>query len=245
MKNFIKYCKLQSYKGNLFFRLIYKSYLGIKVIFNSEFRHRNIQQLKYRKNYFQFSTYTAYNRYPDLFSMLQNEFKTKTSPKILSFGCSTGEEVKTISKYLPDAHIWGVDINEYGLKLAKKHFKDPNITFLHALEDCYLSENDFDAILCLAVFQHPRNRHQAKLETSAWPFEKFEKEIAFLSKKLKPGGLIFIDQSDFNFMETSSMPDFEIYNDSNNAILRDRPLFNKLNQKVSNQNFSFRVFRKK
>jgi SAM-dependent methyltransferase len=245
MSNFIKYCKLKSYNGNLFYRLIYKGYLGFKMVFDSAYRQRILQQFRHKKNYLQFSTYTSYDRYPDLFSILQKEYENNTSAKILSFGCATGEEVATINTYLPKAHIWGVDINEFCIKQARKKCKGPNITLVHTSEKSYFSENDFDAILCLAVFQHPRNRHQTNLETSSWPFEKFETEIAFLCNKLKPGGLLFIDHCDFNFIETSSIPDFEIFNTPNNPILRDRPIFNKLNQKVSDQNFSFRIFKKK
>ena len=43
--------------------------------------------------------------------MAKQEFNSIEHPKILSFGCSTGEEVATLSKYIPHGSIVGVDIN--------------------------------------------------------------------------------------------------------------------------------------
>jgi hypothetical protein len=58
------------------------------------------------------STTTKYNRYPTIFSAMSKIFKNKMNVKILSFGCSYGDEVDTLSEmYFPDAEIHGVDID--------------------------------------------------------------------------------------------------------------------------------------
>src|SRR5262249_37915409 len=56
---------------------------------------------------------TKLNRYPEIFAAA-----TKAAPsarKILSFGCSTGEECVTLANYFPTAQIIGADINVLNL----------------------------------------------------------------------------------------------------------------------------------
>ena len=65
----------------------------------------------------QVSAATLYNRYPDVFECAQEvaefNFRGVNRPlNILSFGCSSGEEVKTLHElYFPSATITGVDIH--------------------------------------------------------------------------------------------------------------------------------------
>ena len=61
--------------------------------------------------------HTSLDRYPSLFA------KTKgiqpNPKKIMSFGCSTGEECTTLRKYYPEALIVGIEINREHLLVAK------------------------------------------------------------------------------------------------------------------------------
>ena len=51
------------------------------------------------------------NRFPEVFSECARYFGDRTNLRILSFGCSTGEEVLTLREYFPTAEIVGADIN--------------------------------------------------------------------------------------------------------------------------------------
>ncbi len=105
----------------------------------------------------------------------------------------------------------------------------------------YLASNDYSAIFCLAVLQHSQNR--SNIETARkFTFKRFEQQIILLDKKLKPGGLLFIDNCDFNFLDTAVSSKYTILAVENNNIIRDRPLFSPSNQKLTNQTNNKRVF---
>jgi len=65
-----------------------------------------------------------------------------------------------------------------------------------------------------------------------------------LDKKLKTGGLLFIDNSDFNFLESKIVYKYFPLQMDNNKVLRERPLFNKSNNKIGNGREIYRFFKK-
>jgi trans-aconitate methyltransferase len=69
---------------------------------------------------------TALNRYPEVFAAPAPDAR-----RILSFGCSTGEECVTLAEYFPKAEIVGADINPVILLQARKHRSD-RIRFVYA-----------------------------------------------------------------------------------------------------------------
>ncbi len=231
------------------FRIIRPIYLItrfiLKSLFNYEYRNQKFTYMRYKKYYYQFENSTEENRYPDLFTICQKYFKNKENVKILSFGCSTGEEVDGINKYMPNAIIVGADISHYNLKQCKKKDKKENISFVHSLSVEYKQNNNFDAIFCMAVLQHTKNRENVSIATK-FIFEQFENEIIDLDKKLNEGGLFFIDQTDFNFLDTSIRNKyFPLMVEGNIRENNTRPLFNSENIKISEINNSYRVFQKK
>lgn len=52
----------------------------------------------------------------DRYPACKNYFNGKQDLKILSYGCSTGEEVLTLRRYFPTAQIIGTDIKNIALK---------------------------------------------------------------------------------------------------------------------------------
>ncbi|QDK82413.1 class I SAM-dependent methyltransferase [Spirosoma sp. KCTC 42546] len=225
--------------------LLWRLYNVYRFITISSYRSRIIYSFRFKNHYHQFSNFTRSDRYPDLFKIAKKHFQDIEKPTILSFGCSTGEEVATLSEYIPHATIVGVDINKWCLKQATRNFHAPNRFFYHCFSQEFLEMNNFDAIFCLAVFQHPGNRHNSVQTESYYPFSHFEKKINELSEKLKPNGLFFIDHCDFNFLEVNIMKQYRIAPFLNNQCLRQRPLFNRDNKKTAMVQTNFRVFQKK
>jgi len=209
------------------------------------YRYRILNVIRFKKHYHQFSNFTQLDRYPDLFEMAKQKFVDIEHPKILSFGCSTGEEVATLSTYIPHARFVGIDINTWCLKEANRKYASENRRFFHSLSPEFLTLKDFDAIFCLAVFQHPENRHNKNRKESCYPFEQFENQLKELDSRLKSKGLFFIDHCDFNFLETDLMPNYQIAPFDGNQKFRQRPIFNKKNQKLSEYQNLFRVYQKK
>ncbi len=69
---------------------------------------------------FQLSGRTYENRYPFIFVFVQTELRETPHPQVLSFGCSTGEEVFWLRKYLPDGTIKGVDVNAGSIAVCRE-----------------------------------------------------------------------------------------------------------------------------
>jgi hypothetical protein len=97
----------------------------------------------------------------------------------------------------------------------------------------------------MAVFQRTENRTScdngiAKGHT----FEQFESEIEFLDQKLKVGGLFIIDHADFSFTDASFSISYKPLDFEQNQMLRRRPLYNKSNQKIADEQINYRVFEK-
>ncbi len=234
-------------KGRLqpFYKLVCTSYNVFRFVAVPAYRSRVVNTFRFKENYHQFSNFTQINRYPSLFTFAQSYFREHPNPKILSFGCSTGEEIATLADYIPQATFVGVDINTWCIKQANKKHSSPNRFFYHSLAKSFEEAQDFDAVFCMAVFQNPENRHDKERTVSAYPFEQFEKQLIALDKKIKAGGLLFIDHCDFNFLETSLRTSYQIVSFKENQQRRERPIFNRKNQKIADAHYSFRVFQKK
>lgn len=216
-----------------------------KFLLNSEYR--SLIMLKYfnKNEAHQISNYTEYNRYPDLFSKCKELMNGKKDLKILSYGCSTGEEVFTLREYFPDAFIVGVDINKRNIKKAISKNKDHKIVFSHHVKRTLEQNTPFDVIFTLAVFQRTENRNEIFFDSSSiYPFGKFNSKIKELDSHLKPHGLFVIDHSDYFFEDTEIMPHYHALRGEHN-IIRDRYMFNKNNQKLENYIKHYRIFIKK
>lgn len=245
MMNTLKQKRWEAGQFQAFYRILWSFYNVYRFFAIPSYRSRILNSIRFKRHYHQFSNFTQIDRYPDLFEMAKQRFDGVEHPKILSFGCSTGEEVATLSTYIPHASIIGIDINTWCVKEANRKYASENRRFLHSLSTEFLSLQDFDAIFCLAVFQHPENRHNKNRKESAYPFEQFENQLKELDNKLKSKGLLFIDHCDFNFLETNLMPNYQIAPFDGYLKIRQRPIFNKNNLKISENQNLFRVYQKK
>ena len=217
----------------------------VKLLFNGAYRAVYVTNRKFGACYYQRSNQTQKNRYPLLFSHCAGYLKKNEAPFILSFGCSTGEEVFTLGEYLPDAHIMGADINAWCIKQCKKKYKGPRFSFKHSLSSDVKAAMGFDAIFCLAVFQRTENRTDTSDIAQGLTFGQFEREILMLDEKLKPNGLFIIDHTDFSFTDTICSDWYQPLNFKGNQFLQRRPLFGRDNKKISEVQNNYRVFVKK
>ena len=241
--------KFKSLKNSRFWagRLVYgisKQLLyPVKLIFDSNYRAKQLAQWKFGEHYYQKETFTAPNRYPELFEQCKLYLHDKKQTYILSFGCSTGQEVASIGEYLPDAHIMGVDINQWCINQCRENLKNPRFSFCHSLSKAFSASVGFDAIFCMAVFQRTENRTNANnVKATGFTFKQFEKEILTLNNKLKPGGLFIIDQADFRFMDTACSNYYKPLDFAGNKTIRERPVFDRNNQKIDELNNTYRMF---
>jgi len=134
-------------------------------------------------------TTTSEDRYPALFDRLAAELAGRDAPRVLSFGCSGGEEVRALRRRLPDAWIVGVDVNPRALARARRRDRHPRSSYL--VGDRPPPGQPFDAVLALAVFRHGALRGD-KPDGSAGvlPFARVAKAFASLDAALRPGGAL-------------------------------------------------------
>ena len=231
---------------NPVFNIIYRVLAGCnffgRVLVNARFRSEVLTRLKYKERHFQGPTYTLKDRSPVIFTQCEKYLQRVSCPKLLSFGCSTGEEVFTLAEYMPNASIIGVDINEWCIKQCARKNKSEKLHFYHRFAGEFDAEFDFDAIFCIAVFQRGENRSFKDRITEGFTFQQFEDEVAMLHTKLKPGGLLIIHHSDFSFLDTKIADDYAPLSFEENKKRYNRPLFDRNNLRISETNEYYRVF---
>ncbi len=125
--------------------------------------------------------------------------------------------------------------------------RDPSerIRFLHRMSPEFAGAVGFDAVFCMAVFQRTEHRTAgAEPADTGFTFERFEDEMKMLDKKLKAGGLLFLDECDFSFEQTEVAAGYRPLEFAGNRALRRRPLFGRDNRRMASEHDSVRGFEK-
>lgn len=161
---------------------------------------------------------TCFNRYPGIFFGCKGYFGEKEDIRILSFGCSTGEEVVTLQQYFPQAEIIGAEINRNSLRICRQRKLGERIHFVDSLPEEISKYAPYDAIFCMAVFQRTpgviaeKNIRDLK---KIYPFEKFEEKIVELDSYLNEQGLMVVHMSAYDFTDTKVAGRYKPYGDFN------------------------------
>ena len=155
---------------------------------------------------------TRAERYPVIFGLVQSRLGKDSAVRILSFGCSTGEEVVTLRRYFPHAFIKGIDVNPGNIAVCNRRARlsgDTRLAFETASSTAAEPSAAYDAIFCMAVLRHgavgaagvTRCDHLIR-------FEDFAATVAEFDRCLKPGGLLAIAHSNFRFGDTPTAAAF-------------------------------------
>jgi protein-L-isoaspartate O-methyltransferase len=190
------------------------------------------------------NTNTEYNRYEEVFTSVKSQ---KLHPKtILSFGCSTGEEVQTLAEiWFPMSTVIGVDINEKCLEEAQEKVKHlENAIILYSNKDNIEQHAPYDIIFAMSVLcSWPQSKDLRDI-SSVFPFSDFERHVDFLAKQLSTGGIMVIWNSSFKFTDTVTAEGFNIINDNKVARSGFVKKFDKNNIESSNQEYPYFIFQK-
>lgn len=176
--------------------------------FASDPRSRSIMWLTWfrAEHLHQTTVLTGMDRYPKLFSACRDHFAGMADLRILSFGCSSGEEVLTLRQYFPSAHIVGTEINPRNLALCRKLKVDARIAFVRSERATLAKHGPFDLIFCMAVLQRTPQTIDSQGITSLkeiYPFEKFDRQIVELDSCLNRDGALVIQHSQYFFKDSS------------------------------------------
>lgn len=171
----------------------------VSAVVNARSRSQWITRLTQGGAVHQDAAVTRMDRYPLLFGAVRDALCDRTH-SILSFGCSSGEEVVSLRGYFPTARITGAEINKAMLARCRALPADPGTSFIHSTRDGIAAHGPYDAIFCMAVLQ--RRPHWVESSGLAdlsrhYPFARFAEEIMFLTSQLAPGGLLVVEHSQY------------------------------------------------
>jgi SAM-dependent methyltransferase len=201
---------------------------------------------------FQIIGNTSDDRYPEIFSFINNRLGGATAHRLLSFGCSTGEEVFTLRRYFPRATIEGIDINPYRITACRRQLQrrggDSQLHFSVAGSTHHLPSQSYDAIFCLAVLRRGELRNGPSLRCDhLLRFDDFERAVADFARCLKLGGYLAITFSNFRFRDTTIATTFEVAMQAGPVWMNHMrmPLYGRDNRLLPDTRYSDIVFRKK
>lgn len=161
---------------------------------------------------FQPYRHTLPNRYPWLFEFARTRLRDVPVPRLLSFGCSTGDELASLRSAFPQGIIRGLDIAPEAILACRTRLAlDKRISIARAADTSGEDENAFDAIFCLAVLCHgDLTATRARRSDRLFPFVRFEQAVADLARCVAPGGYLFIHGTNFRFSETVTAAKFDV-----------------------------------
>ncbi|SRR5258708_9948197 len=198
---------------------------------------------------FQIYSHTLPDRYPWLFQFAAESLAKSTDLHLLSFGCSRGDEVFALRKYLPTAVIKGIDIDPRNIAYCQSRMPvGSSQKMLFATASSVEAEADasFDAIFCLAVLcRGDLTASNAQCSSPSFLFEDFEAIVADLARCVKPGGFLFLLTTNFRFCDTASAAYFDTVLEAAPSQLAADVLFDSSNKLMAGVRYPAVGFRKR
>jgi len=155
---------------------------------------------------------TRPDRYPRVFAFVQSRLGAASETALLSFGCSTGDEVFSLRRYFPRATIKGIDANKANIAVCRRRARrtgDPRVGFARATSVREEPAVSYDAIFCMAVLRHGSLTADAARCDHLIRFEDFATAVAEFDRCLKPGGFLAVVSSNFRFSDTATSANYE------------------------------------
>ena len=189
--------------------------------------------------------HTAPDRYPWLFGFAASCIWSRPDLRILSFGCSRGDEVFSLRRYFPNAAIKGIDIHQRNIArcLARVRAEQAvNVTFELAATTQGEPTGAYDAIFCLAVLVNgDLTTAKAQRCDPLLHFATFERMVADFARCLKPRGLLLLHTTNFRFCDTAVAADFEVVYEADPKHLALDVLFDRNNQLMNGERARYRA----
>lgn len=163
---------------------------------------------------FQAYSYTEPDRYPWLFASARQLLAQATTPRLLSFGCSRGDEVLALRRYFPEADIKGIDVDPANIEACRARASGNDIgrvTFAVAASTEAEPSERYDAIFCLAVLCLGDLTALGLERCDPYlHFSDFDRVVTDFARCLKPDGLLFLHTTSFRFGDTDVSRRFDV-----------------------------------
>jgi hypothetical protein len=139
---------------------------------------------------------TFLGRYWTEHSVLRRYVPSDDGLAVLSFGCSTGEELATLGALFPAARLYGCDVDWHNLRAARALLGRAAIVF-ESTEREVLRHGPFDVIVCNSVLLQPTRLVDGR--PRGIDPERWLDAVALLDAALAPGGLLQLINSNIPF----------------------------------------------
>jgi SAM-dependent methyltransferase len=193
--------------------------------------------------------FTAPDRYPWLFEFAAARIGARPDLRILSFGCSRGEEVFSLRRYFPTAILKGIDINPRNIASCQARARAENsrdVAFEIAATTAEEPTGVYDAIFCLAVLCNgDLTTSGAQRCDPVLYFEKFDWLVGDFARCLKPGGLLALHTTNFRFCDTRVARDFAVVLEADPAQLAPDVVFDRNNRLMTGPRYRAVGFEKR
>jgi SAM-dependent methyltransferase len=189
--------------------------------------------------------HTLPDRYPWLFGFAAAVLGEREDCRLLSFGCSRGDEVLALRRYFPDASITGIDFDKSNIARCRARISDPKIRFMVAATTQGEAAQHYDAIFCLAVLCHGYlTISGAHRSDPLLHFDDFERTVEDFARCLKPGGLLVLHTTSFRFCDTRTAMAFDTLLEAEPEQMADDVHFGRDNIRLEGERYRAVVFRK-
>jgi SAM-dependent methyltransferase len=197
---------------------------------------------------FQDRSHTQPDRYPWLFEFAKSRLGDSDRLRILSFGCSTGDEVFTLRRYFPGAAIVGIDVDPGNIAVCQDRARSEgaqNLTLAVAATTEHERAETFDAIFCLGVLcLGDLTALGFERSDPHFTFDEFERTVTDLARCLKPGGLLLFHSTNFRFGDTRVADAFDVAFEADPSQLGTAVIFDRGNRLMPGERYPAAAFRK-
>jgi hypothetical protein len=173
------------------------------------------------------SNYTEKQRNTATIAEFRTRLGDQSSLKILSYGCSIGDEIEDILTYFHQATIYGCDISEEAVRIASERHKHcSRVNIFLSSPAAITKHGPYDAIMAMNVLVRWPDTFGMQNIAAVYPFSEFEETISNMARSLTQDGLMAIYNSSYFFDHTSVRDQFE-------ACLQAKPTENGWVEKYS------------
>jgi SAM-dependent methyltransferase len=179
------------------------------------------------------AVHTALDRYPEAFAAAAHFARTMRpvgdtrALRVLSFGCSTGEECFSLRAYFPDAAIYGCDTNDSVLAIATARQKLGGITFFHSSSKTLRDHGPFDIVFCMSSLCLFPEANRQSGENGTFSFSAYDDLLSEINGNLRPGGLLIIYNGSYPFSLSHAASEYDVVQAD---ILVENGFVNKLHR---------------
>jgi SAM-dependent methyltransferase len=159
----------------------------------------------------QTQTDTEVDRYPEIFAFVA-EFAQKMNgpPRLLSFGCSTGEECITLRRYVPGSSIVGVDVRRSIINKARRWAMISGVRDVSFLleRDQRWRQQPYDVVFAMSVLCRWPATKDVGASGTIYSFRTFDRAVRRLGQLVNPGGLLVMYNANYRFTDTDTSSGF-------------------------------------